>query len=100
MWSTPFSRQMRSNRTSTGGWAKRPVKTWPLSVRTWAGTPYSRSAEQKPSHTDCVRSPEHEPSRHAEPRVVVEAGQRLGGRAVSEREPVHQVQLPKLHRCG
>ena len=56
MWSTPFSRQMRSNSTSTGGWAKRPVKTLPLSVRTCAGTPYMRSAELNPSHTAWVRS--------------------------------------------
>ena len=39
-----------------GGWATRPVKTLPLSVRTWAGTPYSRIAELNPSHTACVRS--------------------------------------------
>jgi len=52
----PFSRQIRSNRTSTGGWAKRPFKTLPLSVRTWAGTPYVRMAELNPSQIACVRS--------------------------------------------
>ncbi len=52
----PFSRQMRSNKTSTGGWAKRPVKTLPLSVRTWLGRPYVFRAELNPSQTACVRS--------------------------------------------
>src|ERR1700686_1056963 len=47
---------MRSKSTSTGGWAKRPMKTFPLSVSTWAGTPYVFRAELKPSQTDWVLS--------------------------------------------
>jgi hypothetical protein len=38
-WVMPFSRQIRSNSTSTGGWLNRPVNTLPLSVRICSGTP-------------------------------------------------------------
>jgi hypothetical protein len=40
-WVMPFSRQIRSNNTSTGtpGLWNRPVNTLPLSVRTSSGTP-------------------------------------------------------------
>src|SRR5437588_783038 len=54
--SMPFSRQIRSKSTSTGGCANRPVNTLPLSVSTWSGTPYCRSARLNPSHTLLVRS--------------------------------------------
>src|SRR2546423_5222195 len=43
---------------------------------------------------------EHEPSRDAEPGVVVDASQSLGRRAISEREAVHDVHLPELHGCA
>src|SRR5256885_16402950 len=42
--------------------------------------------------------PRHQPRRHADPGVVVDAGQRLGRGAVGEQEAAHQVQLPQLHR--
>jgi hypothetical protein len=38
-WVMPFSRQIRSKSTSTGGRWNRPVKTLPLSVNTSSGTP-------------------------------------------------------------
>ena len=47
----PFSRQIRSNNTSTGGWLNRPVNTLPLSVKISPGTPHRRIAKAKPSHT-------------------------------------------------
>ena len=47
----PFSRQIRSNNTSTGGWLNRPVNTLPLSVRISPGTPHRRIANANPSHT-------------------------------------------------
>src|SRR5437016_11110103 len=96
--SMPFSRQIRSNSTSTGGCAKRPVNTLPLSVSTWSGTPYlpQRQAE---SLTDLAGPfPMHQARRHAEPRVVVQPGQGLGGGAIGEMKPADHVQLPQLHR--
>jgi hypothetical protein len=38
-WEIPFSRQIRSNMTSTGWGPNRPVNTLPLSVRTSSGIP-------------------------------------------------------------
>ena len=52
----PFSRQIRSNSTSTGGWSNRPVNTLPLSVRICSGTPWARIAAASPSQTGWVRS--------------------------------------------
>jgi hypothetical protein len=49
--SMPFSRQIRSKRTSTGGWWNRPVNTFPLSVRICCGTPWARIAHASPSQT-------------------------------------------------
>ncbi len=46
--SIPFSRQIRSNNTSTGGRLNRPVNTLPLSVKICPGTPYVRNAFAKP----------------------------------------------------
>jgi hypothetical protein len=54
--SIPFSRQIRSNSTSTGGWWNRPVNTFPLSVRICSGTPQARIAAASPSQTGRVRS--------------------------------------------
>ena len=40
----------------------------------------------------------HQVRAHAEPRVIIDAGQCLGAGAVGEREPAHDVHLPQLHR--
>ena len=52
----PFSRQIRSKSTSTGGRWNRPVNTFPLSVRICWGTPWARIANASPSQTGWVRS--------------------------------------------
>ncbi len=52
----PFSRQIRSKSTSTGGWLNRPVNTFPLSVRIACRTPWVRNALASPSHTFCELS--------------------------------------------
>ena len=74
-----------------------PVNTLPLSVNTCSGTPYACSAAVKPSQTSCGPLAGHEPRRDAEPRVVIDAGQRLGGGAVGQQETTHDVHLPELH---
>ena len=44
----PFSRQIRSNSTSVGGWLNRPVNTFPLSVRICSGTPQHAQRRRQP----------------------------------------------------
>ena len=48
----PFSRQIRSNSTSTLPFPNRPVNAFPLSVSNSRGTPYVRSASAKCEHTE------------------------------------------------
>ena len=43
----PFSRQIRSNKTSIGLAENRPVSTRPLSVKTSSGTPWRCSIQSK-----------------------------------------------------
>jgi hypothetical protein len=47
----PFSRQIRSNMTSTGWGPNRPVKHLPLSVRISSGMPKRRSDAPRTAHT-------------------------------------------------
>ena len=72
----PFSRQIRSNSTSTGGWLNRPVNTFPLSVRICPGTPWVRSAERT-RRRPAGGLPQHQHRAHAEPGMVIDPGQRL-----------------------
>ena len=50
-WRIPLLVQIRSKSTGPGPWPKRAVKTLPLSVRIWSGTPWARSAHWRASHT-------------------------------------------------
>jgi hypothetical protein len=51
----PFSRQIRSNRTSAGyGFVYRPVNCFPLSVNTSDGAPYRAMASMKASQTERI----------------------------------------------
>ena len=47
----PLLAQIRSKSTGPGPWPKRAVKTLPLSVRIWSGTPWVRSAHCRASQT-------------------------------------------------
>ncbi len=75
---SPFSRQIRSNSTSTGGWLNRPVNTLPLSVRISPGTPQRAHRQRQPITHPLRRLPHHQERRHAEPGVIIDPGQRLG----------------------
>ena len=58
--SIPFSRQIRSKSTSTGGWLNRPVNTFPLSVRIWLGHPVGPQ-RQRQALADPLRGlPDHQ----------------------------------------
>ena len=96
----PFSRQIRSNSTSTGGWLNRPVNTLPLSVRICSGHPIARATPHaSPSQTAWVRLPRHQLGADTQNRewssTPVNA---LARRPVGEQEPADDVHLPQLHR--
>src|SRR5439155_26964252 len=86
-WSIPFSRQIRSNRTSVSLRPNRPVNTFPLSVRTSWGTPWLRMASAKWAHTARGGRSEHHPGTDHEPGVVVQTGQDLALGAVLQQDP-------------
>jgi hypothetical protein len=92
----PFSRQIRSNRTSVSFSPNRPVNTLPLSVRTSWGTPWRPILGEVAAHRPAGGS-EHHPRAHHEPGVIVEAGEDLALPAAREQDPADHVHLPQLH---
>ena len=83
----PFSRQIRSNSTSIGRDAYRPVNTLPLSVSTSSGAPNCASDPgEHPAHRP-RGGPLHQPHGQAEPGVVIDRGDRLELGAVARAAP-------------
>ena len=95
----PFSRQIRSNSTSTGWGPNRPVKTLPFVGQDLIGDPVaSERLREHGTHGLGDRSRD-QAGGHAEPAVVIDAGDDLELGAVVQLDPAHHVHLPQLHRA-
>jgi hypothetical protein len=99
-WLIPFSRQTRSNSTSTGcGRVCRPVNCLPLNIGEHLERhPVAAHRRGERLADGPARRHRHHGGDHHEPRMVIDAGDHLGFAAISQRHPADQVQLPQLHR--
>jgi hypothetical protein len=90
----PFSRQIRSNITSTGcGRVWRPVNCLPVVGQHLGRDPV---AAQRSGERLADRPPRlhHQHRGDDEPGVVVDPGQQLGGATIGQRDPADDVELP------
>jgi hypothetical protein len=93
----PFSRQIRSNSTSVGGWLKPAGEHLAVVGEDLLRDPVGahRGSQSVADRSGPLAG--HQRRGHTEPGVVIHAGQRLAGGAVSEQEPADGVHLPQLH---
>jgi len=93
----PFSRQIRSNNTSSAPGPNRPVNTFPLSVRISRGTHELSSLSPTP-HTPAEQSLVRRRARNSRTSSDHRTGHDAGLPAVHQLHTANDVHLPHLHR--